>query len=184
MPQMMDPNFSQTVSILSEFNESGAVALIINRPLQITLRDVLAADFRKQLELDANVAAILKKQFVYWGGPVDIQQGLILHNSAELADSSVEISNNLYITGSIHVLKDLLKRKADGDTECFFRFFLGYSGWESHQLEREMSESCWITSKIESFVFELPADEIWKKVVKSLGVELSQLTSVNQEKFH
>lgn len=184
MPQMLDPNFNQTVSLLSEFNEKGAVALILNRPLQISLFDVLSPEFQKQFSLDPKIAKTLKKHPVFWGGPVDIQQGLILHNCSDLQEDSVAVQDDVFITGSINILKELLKRKADGDENLFFRFLLGYAGWEAQQLEQEISESCWLTAKIEKYAFEAKPDDLWKKVVKNLGVELSQLTSVSQENFH
>lgn len=184
MPQMQDPNFSQTVSLLSEFNEKGAVSLILNRPLQISLYDVLSPDFRKQFELDPKVAKTLKKNPVYWGGPVDIQQGLILHTCPDFQEDSVPVQDDVFITGSIHILKELLKRKANGESDLFFRFLLGYAGWEAQQLEQEMSESCWLTAKLEKYVFQTKPDDLWKEVVKNMGVEISQLTSVSQENFH
>ena len=184
MPQMQDPNFTKTVSLLSEFSDRGAVALILNRPLQISIHDVLAPDFRKQLEVDTRVEKALKEIPVYWGGPVDVRQGLIIHNCEDLKENSVSIGNGIYITGSIKILLDLLKRSVLDDSDIFFRFLLGYAGWDSQQLEQEMSESCWITTEIQPFVFETEPDDLWKKVVKSLGVEISQLASVSQDRFH
>lgn len=185
MPQMQDPNFSQTVSILSEFNEKGAVALILNRPLQITLHDVLSPDFRKQFDLEPDVSKTVKKCPVYWGGPVDVQQGLILHNCEEFADESVLIQPGLFITGSIRILTELLKRQAaNEDSDTFFRFLLGYAGWGAKQLEQEMSDSGWMTCAIEKFVFETKPDLLWAKAVQHLGVDISQLTSISQQNFH
>ncbi len=184
MPQMQDPNFSQTVSILSEFNESGAVALILNRPLQITLHDVLTPEFRKDFEIEPKTVKTLKESKVYWGGPVDIQQGLIIHDSAEFEEDSVEIQENIFITGSISILKDLVLRKTFEDPSTFFRFTLGYAGWESHQLEQEMSESCWLTSTIQRSMFESKPETMWEKAVKGLGVDVTQLRSVTQDQYH
>lgn len=184
MPQMQDPNFTQTVSVLSEFNENGAVALILNRPLQISLYDVLSPDFRKQFDIDPKMKQALKKNKVYWGGPIDLQQGLILHTCKDFQQDSVAIHDEIFITGSINVLKDLLKKKSLEDPTIFFRFMLGYAGWEAQQLEHEMSESCWITSKLETSIFGYAPDKLWNQVVKNLGVEVSQLTSVHQENFH
>lgn len=184
MPQMQDPNFSQTVSILSEFNEKGAVALILNRPLQITLYDVLSPDFRKQFDLETSVAKTVKDCLVYWGGPVDVQQGLILHNCEDFDDESVLIQPGLFITGSILVLTQLLKRKAANDPNVFFKFLLGYAGWGAKQLEAEMSDSCWMTSTIEKYVFDVKPDILWAQALQHLGVDISQLTSISQQNFH
>lgn len=184
MPQMNDPNFSQTVSLLSEFNEEGAVALILNRPLQISLYDVISPEFRKHFELEPKTIKTLKQNKVYWGGPVDIQQGLIIHDSKEFESDSVAVADDLYITGSINILKDLIKRQTFEDSDTFFRFILGYAGWGSQQLEQEMSDSCWVTLPIGRPMFECEPESMWKQAVKNLGVELSQLTSVIQERFH
>lgn len=181
---MQDPNFSQTVSILSEFNEKGAVALILNRPLQITLYDVLSPDFRKQFELEPKISKTVKECPVYWGGPVDVQQGLILHQCEEFEEESVMVNSNLFITGSIHVLTQLLKRKASTEPDIFFRFLLGYAGWGSQQLEQEMADSCWMTCEIEKFIFESKPDVLWAQALQNLGVDLSQLTSISQQNFH
>jgi putative transcriptional regulator len=184
MPQMQDPNFLQTVSLLSEFNNSGAVALILNRPLQITLHDVLSPDFRKQFDLDPTIAKAVRDTPVYWGGPVDVQQGLILHTSNDFEEESVQIQPNLFITGSIFVLKELLKQKASGKQDINFRFLLGYAGWAAHQLEQEMADSCWMTSNIEKFIFETKPDLMWAQSLQNLGVDISQLASVQQEDYH
>jgi len=184
MPQMQDPNFNQTVSLLSEFNNNGAVALILNRPLQINLHDVLSPDFKKQFDLDPLIAKATRNTTVFWGGPVDVQQGLILHTSEEFEEESVMIQPNLYITGSIYVLKELLKQTTSGKQDAFFRFLLGYAGWGSQQLEQEMAESCWMTSNIEKFIFESKPEVMWAQALQNLGVDLSQLTSVSQENFH
>lgn len=184
MPQMLDPNFNQTVSLLSEFNSKGAVALILNRQLEIKLRDVLSPDFRKQFDLDPDIAKAVRETPVFWGGPVDIQQGLILHNCLEYEEESVEIQPNLYITGSIHVLKNLLKLQTTGKQNLNFRFLLGYAGWGAHQLEQEMADSCWMTSDIQKFIFDSKPDLMWAQAVQNLGVDISQLTSVSQEDFH
>ncbi len=184
MPQMLDPNFNQTVSLLSEFNSKGAIALILNRPLQISLNEVLSPDFKKQFNLDPQIAKTVRDTTVYWGGPMDVQQGLILHTSEDFEEESVLIQPGLYITGSIHVLKELLKQKASGKQDVMFRFLLGYAGWGAAQLEQEMSESCWMTSKIENFIFESKPNLMWAQAVQNLGVDISQLTSVTQENFH
>lgn len=184
MPQMQDPNFLQTVSLLSEFNNNGAVALILNRPLQITLHDVLSPDFKKQFDLDPLVAKSVRETAVFWGGPVDVQQGLILHTCSDFEEESVQIQPNLFITGSIFVLKELLKQKASGRQDVFFRFLLGYAGWGAQQLEQEMADSCWMTSSIEKFIFESKPELMWAQSLQNLGVDISQLTSVQQENFH
>lgn len=184
MPQMLDPNFNQTVSLLSEFNSKGAVALVLNRPLQISLHEVLSPDFKKQFDLDPSIARIVRDTKVYWGGPVDVQQGLILHTDTQFEEESVLIQDKLYITGSIHVLKELLKQKASGKQDVTFRFLLGYAGWGAQQLEQEMTESLWMTSNIEKFIFESKPDVMWAQAVQNLGIDISQLTSVTQENFH
>lgn len=184
MPQMQDPNFLQTVSVLSEFNENGAVALIINRPLKITLYDVLSPDFRKQFDVDSKMKKTLRSNPVFWGGPIDLQQGLILHTCKDYKNESVTIHDTMFITGSITILKELLKRKTLEDEDVHFRFMLGYAGWEAQQLEHEMSESSWITSKLDPSILQTKPEDLWVDSVKKLGVEVSQLTSVHQEQFH
>lgn len=184
MPQMQDPNFNQTVSLLSEFNQKGAVALILNRPLQINLHDVLSPDFKKQFDLDPSIARSIRDTPVFWGGPVDVQQGLILHTCTQFEEESVMIQPNLYITGSIYVLKELLKLKTSGKQDIHFRFLLGYAGWGSQQLEQEIADSSWMTCGIEKFIFEVRPDLMWAHAVQNLGVDISQLTSVHQENFH
>mgnify|MGYP002079252756 CR=1 FL=1 len=184
MPQMQDPNFNQTVSLLSEFNSKGAVALILNRQLEIKLLDVLSPDFKKQFDLDPDISRAIRETPVYWGGPVDVQQGLILHNCTDYEDESVEIQPNLYITGSIHVLKNLLKMKFTNEPHINFRFLLGYAGWGANQLEQEMAESCWMTSDIQKFIFESKPEVMWAQAVQNLGIDISQLASVTQEEYH
>ena len=72
---MMDPNFHQTVTFICEHSDLGALGLVINRPLDMGLGEVL-----EQLSLDS-ADETLTAQPVLRGGPVQSERGFVLHES-------------------------------------------------------------------------------------------------------
>lgn len=154
-PFMLDGNFSRTVVYLAEFNEEGAVGFIINRPMDIKM-DELIPDF-PEIDLPA-----------YFGGPVSTDTIHYVHRVGELLEESIQISENLYWGGSFEQLKVLIDKKLV--TENDIRFFVGYSGWTSGQLEGELQMGSWLKGEMDpNYLFNHRSGDLWKKVVRNKG---------------
>ena len=120
-----DNSFNRSIILLTEHNDQSSVGFILNRPLKFTLKDIIP-------EIDCSFT-------VFQGGPVEQDNLYFVHNVPELIPDSIQVSENIYWGGNFNSLKDLLSDSKIKSTEI--RFFLGYSGWGTHQLEEELSNN-------------------------------------------
>ncbi len=169
MPQMLDPNFSGALTYICEHNEEGAMGIIINRPIQIGLNDILS---------QLGMAEIEKPQPIYWGGPVQEERGFIIHTavsgSEKKWDSSMEISQGIHLTTS----KDIIQAIAEDQGPEKFIIALGYAGWGSGQLEQELADNTWLCSPANTeLLFEVDASQKRKFAINSLGITEHQLSA-------
>ncbi len=168
MPAMDDPNFAQTVTLVCEHSERGALGIVINRSLAMTLGEVF-----DQLGLDATRSRV-NGQPVLRGGPVQIERGFVLHTPAGSWESSLPFSPTLHLTTS----RDILDALAAGEGPASAVVALGYAGWDAGQLEDELGRNAWLTvSADERVLFETPVEQRWHAAARLLGVDLLSLSS-------
>ena len=154
-PSIGDQLFERTVVLLTEHNKEGSVGFILNKPLNMKVRDLIH-DLNCDLE-------------VYNGGPVEQDSLYFIHQSPEVVPNSIEISKGIYWGGDFSIIKELINnKKIDINT---IRFFLGYSGWTPEQLKNEMNENSWIISKELSSpnILDYESNNMWKKQMNILG---------------
>ncbi len=167
MPNVVAGEFDHTVTFLCEHSESGAMGLVINRPTQVKLRDIL-----KHIGIDeaARVAADMP---VYWGGPVQPERGFVLHSAEQSWDSTLKISEHLAITTS----KDVLAAISQGKGPREFIVALGYAGWGGGQLESEILQNSWLNTPADNaIIFITPATARWAAAARLVGVNPLLLT--------
>lgn len=168
MPGMGDPNFEQTVTFVCEHSDDGALGLVINRQLDMTLAEVFM-----QLGLESADEA-LGAQPVLSGGPVAADRGFVLHPPGGDWDSSVQVSAHVQVTTS----QDVLAAMAHGDGPSPALVALGYAGWGAGQLEEEIAANSWLSVAADpQLIFELPFEERWQRAAGLLGVDLNQLSA-------
>lgn len=138
-PAMTDPNFAGTVLLLCSLEKSGAVGLVLNRPLGIPLHQVLPA---------TALPAAAPGQLL-WGGPVGLNQVFLLHQSEVSAEIGRPVGGGLHFGGGL----DDARRIAQAGGRLLY--FVGYSGWGEGQLEEEQGEGSWLS-------LPAAAGEIWK----------------------
>ncbi|MEE9447560.1 MAG: YqgE/AlgH family protein [Arenicellales bacterium] len=161
MPQLKDSVFGDTVSVVCQHSEAGAIALVINKTLPQTLEEVF-----KQINLPCEHLAS-PEQAILYGGPVQPEAGFILHTDKGGWQSTLIISDALFLTSS----KDILEAISQNKGPEHYRFILGYSGWSSGQIEEELQQNSWLHSPIESdIVFNTPPELIGGKVIQKLGI--------------
>ena len=165
MPALDDENFTHSVTLLCEHNDKGALGLIINRPLQLKLTEML-----DQMQLPH--AALASDSPIYWGGPVSPERGFVIHEGAGEWDSTLAVGGNLFITTS----RDILKAIGEGGGPRHYFIALGYAGWSAGQLETEILSNSWLNTPVDSAIlFRTPAAERWKLATRLLGVDVTQL---------
>ena len=152
---LLDPNFAQTVVVLIEYSSQGAVGLIINRKTDIRLTKVLP-DNRGFLRK--------RKDTVFVGGPVGVDQLLILVHADSNPEDSYKIMNDLYLYSNLDALEDLMKQ---GEDSGEFRAYAGYAGWSPGQLDSEVARGDWfvVTADIES-IFSQEPEELWPRLIE------------------
>ncbi len=168
MPAMDDPNFAQTVTLVCEHSERGALGIVINRTLPMTLGEVF-----EQLSLDSTRSRV-NDQPVLRGGPVQTERGFVLHSPAGKYESSLPFSDRMHLTTS----RDILDALAAGEGPDSAVIALGYAGWEAGQLEDEMARNAWLTVDAdERVLFGTPIEQRWSAAARLLGIELVSLSS-------
>ncbi len=167
MPSLADPNFAQCVALICEHSvEKGALGIVINKPLPMTLAEVLS-----QMKLEASDAAIGARA-VLRGGPVQRDRGFVVHRNGGNWDSSHPISDQICVTTSRDVLAAMAR--GEGPPDAFIA--LGYAGWEAGQLEREMLENAWLPVPVDAgILFGMPYEDRWNAVWRQLGIDVGRV---------
>jgi putative transcriptional regulator len=168
MPGMHDPNFHSTVTLICEHNDEGALGIVINRPLRLSLGGLF-----EQMSLDKPDMAAAKAPILS-GGPVARERGFVLHNPGLTFKNSMSVSENIRLTLS----RDILNALAAGKGPEKSLIALGYAGWEPGQLETEMLANTWLNIPASpEIVFDIPFSDRWVYATNSLGIDISRLSS-------
>ena len=174
MPGMGDGTFAGTVVYMCEHTEKGALGLVINKPIDITLRNLFE---KVELTLDR---ADLAGAPVYFGGPVQTERGFVLHDPVDgNASKTPPYNSSLRIPGGLEMTtsKDVLEAMSSGAGPRRVLITLGYSGWGAGQLEDEMGRNGWINVGAEpGIIFDTPAELRYEKALSLLGIDARMLS--------
>ena len=166
MPAMQEGVFAGTLTYLCEHNENGALGIVVNRPMSLTMGEMF-----DQLNIALHHPS-LGKMPVYFGGPVQTERGFVLHDTPANWESTLCINDKLALTTS----KDILGAMGAGVGPRNVIVTLGYSGWDQGQLEHEITENIWLTVPAsEHILFDLPPEERLPAAMELLGVSYSSL---------
>ncbi len=128
-PELLDPNFSQSVVLVVFPKDAGPVGVILNRPVPLTLKDVFPEEPRLKGRTDQ----------LYFGGPVHVNGLMFLFRRKAAPENAFPVVDDLYLSGDGGLLDETLSR-SNGQVQ---RFFLGYAGWATQQLDFEIAEGGW-----------------------------------------
>ncbi len=168
MPTLEDPNFQRTVTYICEHTGQGAMGIVINRPLNLSLGEVL-----QHMHIDSDDAQA-GRHTVFMGGPVQTERGFVLHTPAGDWDSMLRISDGIGLATS----KDILEVIAHGKGPRDIFVALGYAGWGAGQLEQEMADNVWLSGPADQqIIFHTPWQQRWEAAAASMGVDLNHLSS-------
>ena len=159
MPALQDINYQQSVIYIDEHSSDGAIGLIINKPIDLTVHNLLE---HMGIPIAPNV---LLHQHVFIGGPVAQDQGFVLHTNS--SSKALEISTS----------KTTLEDIGSGSGPSNFIITLGYSAWDPGQLEDEALNNDWlITPCNNDIILHTPVDQRWQLAAKTLGININHLT--------
>ncbi len=168
MPALADPHFHHTVTYICEHNEEGAMGIIINRTLPLTIGEVLEQmKIVPSNSLDTTLP-------IHDGGPVKREHGFVLHTPAGAWETSLVISDELALTTSLDILSAIAYQ--EGPRRALIS--LGYAGWGAGQLEEEMAQNAWLSGPADiGILFDTPLEDRWQAAAALLGVDLGRLSS-------
>ncbi len=159
-PQLLDPNFVRTVVLMVQHDENGALGLVLNRPLKMTLSHAWKKVSEKPCHRDDKL---------HVGGPVE---GPLMVVHTHEPTSQISLGSGLFFTAEPQDIEWIV-----ADHEGPARFFVGYAGWSAGQLEKEMGTGSWLTAP-GSFDKVLESDEaLWLEVLREIDPALALLLS-------
>ena len=154
-PFLMDNYFKRSIVLLTVHSDEGTVGFVLNKPVNMKVNEIIA-DFPA-------VNAI-----VSLGGPVQTNTLHYVHTMGDIIPGSMKIIENIYWGGEFDVIKRLLESGSLNNENI--RFFLGYSGWQSNQLEDELSDNAWVVAEISPEEIMTPMNKhFWNKTLNRLG---------------
>lgn len=169
MPALEDPYFSNALVYICEHNENGALGIIVNRPLDMNL-----AGLFEKIDIPLEQAGLARLP-VYFGGPVQLDRGFVLHRPVGNWQSTLAINSEIGLTSS----RDILAAVGKDGVPAEILVTLGYSGWDAGQFEEELAQNSWLTVPAKSAIlFDLPPEERLPAAMQKLGVSFSQLSDV------
>ena len=171
MPGMVDENFAGSVVYLCEHTDKGALGLVINKPIDITMKNLFE---KVELPLDRDELA---GQPVFFGGPVQTERGFVLHDKR--ADDAGQYSSTLSVPGGLDMTtsKDVLEDLANGTGPARILVTLGYSGWSAGQLEDELGRNGWLTVDADpAVIFDTPVEQRYERALSLLGFDPRMLS--------
>lgn len=147
--------FNRSIILLATFNEKGAMGFILNKKVDYPIEE-LFEDFP---DFDSNV---------HIGGPVGTDSVYFIHSLGEKIPGSLFIKDNLYWGGDFNILRSHIAMGLVLPHQV--RFFLGYSGWESGQLEEEIKENSWLVADVTGDdLLAAQEEEMWAQSVRNIG---------------
>lgn len=154
-----DLSFNRSVVLIADHSKEDSIGFILNKPLEYSIKDLvpdIQADFK-----------------VYNGGPVEQDNLYFIHKIPHLIPDSIEISLGIFWGGDFTKVSELIEKGEVKENDI--RFFLGYSGWQSNQLEEELKTNSWIVTEniYEKSIIEKDYKFFWKEKMLELGGKYS-----------
>ena len=151
-PSMGDPRFEHAVILIVQHDATGALGIIINKPIgERSLASLFEALGQKGGDIAGNVR-------IFAGGPVQPEVGFVLHGADYRRPETIAINDRLSITSSAEILRDIGNNR--GPVKVLVAF--GYAGWGPDQLEREIEERAWgIAEADPTLIFDEDREKVW-----------------------
>ncbi len=160
---MRDPRFAESVILMVEHDASGAYGVIVNKPIgEGPLSKLLDGIGAKPVETEARVT-------LYYGGPVELGAGAILHSDDYRRDGTKLLGGGIAMSRDPETLGDVARGKGPKR----LKVVMGYAGWAPGQLEAEISRGDWTSATADAaLIFDNDTGSVWPRAGKGAGVPL------------
>ncbi|MCK4709979.1 MAG: YqgE/AlgH family protein [Gammaproteobacteria bacterium] len=167
MPGIKDPLFASSMVYICDHSEEGSMGMVLNHLSDQNLGDVFS-----QLNINCVDLNIMQTP-VFIGGPVNLQQGFVLHTPPSQWEKTLAVGPGIFLTSS----KDILEAIANNEGPEQFLVLLGFSGWSAGQLEQELQSNSWLTAhSSQKITFNSNIDQKWQMAFDTLGFNLDKLS--------
>jgi putative transcriptional regulator len=167
MPCLSEGIFSHSITYICEHGESGAMGIVINQPLDLSVDEIFE-------HLQITPRQDFSDMPVMAGGPVQIDHGFVLHRKCDKSwEASLKVTSEITLTTS----RDILRAIANDNGPDDHLIALGYAGWAAGQLEQELAENSWLTLPANSdIIFSTPADQRLGAAAALLGIDMNLIS--------
>lgn len=151
-----DIAFTRSVILLAEHNKEGTIGFILNKPFNFTLAEL----FPKKIK---------KPHTIFNGGPVEQDKLYFIHKVPQYLNNSTPIANGIYWGRDFEAAVNLINKGFIKEVDI--KFFLGYSGWNPKQLDKELAKNSWIIveNNEQGNIIEKLSTSFWKEKMIELG---------------
>ncbi|MFT6791059.1 MAG: putative transcriptional regulator [Cellvibrionaceae bacterium] len=168
MPSLVDPMFHRAVTYVCEHHEHGAMGLVVNHPMKLTMKQLFE-------HLGIDTQASVSGKSLYNGGPIQKKRGFVLHTSDKSWESTIALTEDISLTSSKDILEDIAGNR--GPERAIVA--MGCAGWDSGQLETEILANSWLTVPVDhQILFDVPHKQRWQRAAQKLGIDVNLI--VNQ----
>jgi putative transcriptional regulator len=166
-PYLPDPYFRRTVVLLCDHTTEGSFGFVLNRHMEMNVSDLVD-----------NMPPIGSKVSI--GGPVQSGDLYYLHTLGPHIEGSQEIVDGIYMGGEYDQLRAILT--TDPKLSRHVRFFVGYSGWASEQLEKELEEKSWLVTPADrKVIMNVRSRDLWGETLRTMGKEFAPLANFPED---
>jgi len=165
-PNINDGVFKKSLIYIISDNEDGSMGIIVNKPAhKVNLTPLL----------EKSIKDIIQHPQVYYGGPVELDKGFILHtNDYENDKNHIKLDNNLILSNDFSTIKEI----AMGSGPSKSILALGYTGWSSFQLHAELKKNDWFELNLDTdIIFSNNHEKKWDEAISKLGINKELLQS-------
>lgn len=152
-PSLEDAHFEQSVILITEHNEKGAMGFVVNQLFSRPLNQL--KEFKQGIAFP-----------IYDGGPMDREHLFFIHQRPEVIDDGEHLQGNLYLGGDFKKAVNAINQNIIGKQDI--KIFIGYCGWDHDQLETELEEGSWLpVNKGGDSIFSKNDSLLWQKLYEA-----------------
>jgi putative transcriptional regulator len=175
LPGFKEEDFREVVLLICQHDHNGAMGLVINQPISgVHLSDLVHQSTMLRHKMGADDPQDVP---LFWGGPVDVNQGFVLHSPDVTWSTTIKINDGISITPHLDILEEV-----DGPTMYLpssYRAMLGHVSWVAGQLEKEWMNQAWLSLPYQdSFLFDIDPHKQWTMMIAACGVQPMSLSPI------
>lgn len=161
MPHLDDTPFEESLCLICSHDDEHAFGVIVNKPMAgVSLADVVGG-----MDIAADDSA--EAAPVFFGGPVELQRGAVVHSLDYVRDETVRITKTIGLTATRDALSAICDaRRAPRQA----MLVMGHAGWAGGQLENEIKRNDWLTLNATNDLVFRSSDGAWENALHHLGI--------------